>query len=153
MILISWLAQFTTFNSVTVFKSGALVSGRHMPGFLKLFLCRHLCFPAPKAMITNGVIWHDIKPIWLVIQALQVYMAAIVNVVSRCGLTIEVCCRDQPNNSKLVLCKPWIHFYNHLIQLYLSNKMEHFSFKGGCGVHGFTHIKVFNRRAAGLGCR
>ena len=29
----------------------------------------------------------------------------------------------------------------HLKQLYLSNKMEHFSYKGGCGVCVLRHLK------------
>ena len=31
---------------------------------------------------------------------------------------------NQPNKSKLVLCKPLIHCNSHLKQLWLSNKME-----------------------------
>ena len=44
-------------------------------------------------------------PVCLVEQVLQPYIAAIVSIVSRCGLWIEVCYRNQPN-SKLVLYKP-----------------------------------------------
>ena len=33
---------------------------------------------------------------------------------------------------------------NHLKQLYISSKSEHFSYKGGCGV---MHIMVFKIRA------
>ena len=33
-------------------------------------------------------------------------MVTIVGIVSRRGLIIEVCHRNQPNKSKLVLCKP-----------------------------------------------
>ena len=32
------------------------------------------------------------------------------------------------------------HFNSYLKQLYISNKMEHFSYKSGCGM---THIEVF----------
>ena len=32
--------------------------------------------------------------------------------------------------------------------MYVSNKMECFTYKGGCGMHGHTHIKVFERRVA-----
>ena len=39
--------------------------------------------------------------------------------------------------------------YSHYFLLFIiSNKMEHFSYKGGCDVHGHTHIKLFERRAA-----
>ena len=63
-------------------------------------------------------------------------MAAIVGIVNRCCLTIEArcTCRSQPNKSKLALYKPLLHFYSHLKQLYISNKTERFSYKGGCGV-------------------
>ena len=66
-------------------------------------------------------------------------MAAIVNIVNRCGLGIEVCCRNQ-------LCiSRFFHFNSYLKQLYISNKIECFSNKNGCGV---THIEVFKRRAS-----
>ena len=58
-------------------------------------------------------------------------MAAIVGIVSRHGITIEVCCRNQPNKRKLALYKPLFHFYSHLKQLYMSNKTERFSYKVG----------------------
>ena len=63
-------------------------------------------------------------------------MAAIVS------LTIKVHCRSQPNESKLALYKPLFHFYSHLKQLYISNKMECFSYKGGCDVLGRTRIEA-----------
>ena len=77
-------------------------------------------------------------------------MAAIVGIVSRRGLRIEVCCRNQPNKSKLVLHKPLLRLCSHIEQPYISNKTKHFSYKGGCGVHGHTHIEALKRRA-GLG--
>ena len=43
--------------------------------------------------------------------------------------------------------KPLICFKGHLKQTYISNKMEHFSFKGHSGVHGCIHIKEFKSRA------
>ena len=70
-------------------------------------------------------------------------MAAIVDVVSRCGLVIEACHRKQSNNSKRTLYKPLLHFYNHLKQLYISNKTWHFSYKGGCDLHGCACIQMF----------
>ena len=67
-------------------------------------------------------------------------MAAIVSIISRHSLTIEVRHRKHPNKSKLALYKPLLHYYNHLKQLYISKKMEHFSYKGGCGIHRHMHI-------------
>ena len=79
-------------------------------------------------------------------------MAAIVSIVSRRDLRNEMCCRNQPNKSKLALYKPLLDFYSHLKQLYMSNKTERFSYKDGCGMRGHTHIEVIKRRA-GLGYR
>ena len=79
-------------------------------------------------------------------------MAAIVSIDSRHGLRIEALHRNQPNKSKLALYKPLLYFYSHLKQLYISNKKEHFSYKGGCGVLVCTHIEAFKRKV-GLGCR
>ena len=47
--------------------------------------------------------WHDMNPIWLVKQVLQLYMAAVVSIVSRCEFIIEIHCT---NKSKLVLYMP-----------------------------------------------
>ena len=68
--------------------------------------------------------------------------------VSRRGLIIEACHRNQPNKSKLALYKPLLHFYSHLKQLYISNKKERFSCKGVCGVCGCTCIKVLKSELA-----
>ena len=77
-------------------------------------------------------------------------MAAIVGIISKHGLRIEACRRNQSNKSKLALYKPLLCLYSHLKQPYISNKMKRFSYKGGCGVHGHTRIEAFKRRA-GLG--
>ena len=58
-------------------------------------------------------------------------MAALVGIVSRRGLRIKLCHRNQPNKSKLALCKPLLYFYSHLKQLYISNKIVCFSYEGG----------------------
>ena len=71
------------------------------------------------------------------------YMVAIFSILSRHDFEIKVCHRNQLNKSKLALYKPLLHFYSHLIQLYISNKMECFSYKGGCGMHRHTCIKAF----------
>ena len=64
----------------------------------------------------------------------------------RCGLSIDVYHRIQPNKSKLALYMVLISFKT----IYISNKTDHFSYKGGCVVDGHTHISAFKRRA-GLG--
>ena len=74
-------------------------------------------------------------------------MAAIVGIVSRRGLRIKARHRNQPNKSKLVLYKPLLRLCSHLKQPYVNNKMKRFSYKGGCGVRGRTHIEAFKRRA------
>ena len=72
-------------------------------------------------------------------------MAAVVGIISRHGLTIETCCKNQPNKNKLVLYKPLLSLQQ---QVYISNKIEWFSYTGGCSVCGHcTHIEVFKRRA------
>ena len=73
-------------------------------------------------------------------------MAAIVSIVSRQGLRIEVCHTNQPNNSKPALYNPWLSYNSHLKQLCISNKMECISYKGGYGIHKHTYIEVFKRR-------
>ena len=84
----------------------------------------------------------------IVILFLQVKTCAfdvvIVSIDCRHGLRIEAHHRKQPNKSKLALYT--IHYFtlSHLIQLYISNKTECFSYKGGYGV---MHIEAFKRRA------
>ena len=79
-------------------------------------------------------------------------MTATIGIVIRRGLTFESSHRNQPNRSKLALYKLLLYFYSKLKQLYISTKTEHFIYKGGCGIHGHTHIETFKRRA-GLGHR
>ena len=52
------------------------------------------------------------------------YMAAVIGIASRCGLTIEAHHRNQLNKSKLSLYKLLHHFNSHLKQLYISDKTE-----------------------------
>ena len=63
-------------------------------------------------------------------------MAALVSIISRHGLEIEAHCRNQPYKSKLALYKLLLLVLQLLEQVYKSNKMEKFSYKGGCGVLG-----------------
>ena len=65
-------------------------------------------------------------------------MSALVGIISRCGLRIEVCHRNQPNKSRLAV--PFSLSY--LKQLYISNKLECFSYKSG---YGLTCIEAFKR--------
>ena len=58
-------------------------------------------------------------------------MTTVVSIVSRHGLRIEAHHRNQHNKTKLALYKP---LYCHLKQLYISNKTEHFNYKGGCDI-------------------
>ena len=74
-------------------------------------------------------------------------MAAIVNIVSRRGLRIGECRRNQPNKSKLAQYKPLLCLYSHLKQPYISNKTKRFSYKGGRGVCERARIEAFQRRA------
>ena len=46
-------------------------------------------------------------------------MAAIVDIVNRCGLRNEVRHRNRSNKSTLALYKLLLHFYSHLKQLYM----------------------------------
>ena len=55
--------------------------------------------------------------------------------------------RNKPNNSKLAVYKPLLYCNSHLKQLYVGNKMERFSYKGGCSIRGHTHIEVFKSKA------
>ena len=58
-------------------------------------------------------------------------MAGVVGIISRCGLSIEACQRNQLNKSKLALYKLSIHFNSHLKWLCMSNKTERCNYKGG----------------------
>ena len=54
----------------------APAAGRHVPGFLKLFLCGRLyvcvfvCL-SPRLLITSGMMWRDVDSTRLVKQVLQ----------------------------------------------------------------------------------
>ena len=135
-----------------------LTTGQHVPGFWKLIypwsvcVCMCVCMcvsvcPPLRLVITSGVMWHDMDPYYWLNKFYSICMAAILSIVTRHGLRIEVHHRNQPNKSKLALYKPLLHFYSHLKQLYISNKMERFSYKGGCGVLGCICIKAFRRKA------
>ena len=65
-------------------------------------VCVSVCLP-PRLVITSGVIWTSYD--WLS-KFYSFYIAAVVSIVSRCGIAIEAHHRNQPNKSRLVLCKP-----------------------------------------------
>ena len=46
-----------------------------------------VCVPS-RLLITSGVMWHDMDPIRLVKQVLQMYMATVVVIGNGCGLGI-----------------------------------------------------------------
>ena len=60
-------------------------------------------------------------------------MVLIVGIVSGRDISIHTRCGNLHSKSKLVLYKPLLHCNSHLKQLQLSNKVEGFSYKGGCG--------------------
>ena len=95
----------------------------------------------PLRLLISGMIW---TPYDRVNKFYSFYMAAIVDIVSR-G-TIEAHHGNQPNKSKLALCTLRTHFNRHLKQLYTNNKMECFSYKGGCSICGCTCIKMLKRK-------
>ena len=99
-----------------------------------MYVC--LSVSAPRLVIVSGVIWTPYD--WLN-KFYCFCIAAVIGIVSRHGLTIEAHCRNQHNKSRLALFKPLLHFYS---QLYISKKMEYFSYKGGCGIGGHTSIET-----------
>ena len=68
-------------------------------------------------------------------------MPAVLSIVSRHGVIIEACCRNQLNHSKLALCKSLLYFFNHLKQLYIYHKTEHFSCKVGVAYLGLHVLR------------
>ena len=69
----------------------------------------------------------------------------MVSIISRCGLIIEAHHRNQPNKNKLGVYNPVVSFESYLKQLYISNKTECCSYKGGCGICGHPHIKALKK--------
>ena len=56
--------------------------------------------------ITNDTIGMKLSLYDSVNKFYRLYMVAIVSILSKHGLTIEVCCCNQPNKNKLAVCKP-----------------------------------------------
>ena len=107
-------------------------------------VCVCVC-PPPRLVITSGVIWCDMDPYDWLNKHYSFCTAAIVDIVSSCGLRIGARRTNQPNKSKLALYKPLLCLNSHLKQPYISNKTKRFSYKGGHG--GRARIEAFQRRA------
>ena len=69
-------------------------------------------------------------------------MIALVSIISRHGLNIDLYCKNQASNGKLALYEPSIHFNCCLKQLYISNRMEeHYSvIMNGVVCIGIIHV-------------
>ena len=65
-------------------------------------------------------------------------MATVVGITSRRGITIDSCCTNQPNKSKLAFYKPLLYFNSQLLS---NDKMGRFNCKGECGIHVSRHLK------------
>ena len=71
-------------------------------------------------------------------------MAAIVSIIGRCILSIEVCHRNQHNKSKLSLYKLFLSLSNYLKQLKLVKRWSDSVIKVGVacvGIHILGHLK------------
>ena len=78
------------------------------PGFLNLILCGCLCVCLPLSiLITSDVIC--IPYDWLN-KFYSCYVAAVVSIISRRGLSTDAHHKNQPNKCKLALYKLSIHF-------------------------------------------
>ena len=67
-------------------------------------------------------------------------MAAIVDIASSHGLSIDASCTNQLNKGKIALHKLLIHIYSHLKQSYIHNKMIHL--RVGVVCMGVVHISM-----------
>ena len=63
-----------------------------------------MCPPLRLLLITSGMIGMKLKPYDWLNKFYRFYMVAIVNMVSRHGLTIKAHYRNQLNKSKLAVC-------------------------------------------------
>ena len=125
-----------------------LTAGWCMPDFLKLLcvgsqyacLCVRVCLPL-RQLITISVMWCGMD------KLNSFYMAAVISIISRCGLRNKAHHRNQPIKSKLVLNKPLLQLQDSSKQLYINNKMECLGYKSGCDVCMGMYIDRFKRRA------
>ena len=57
-------------------------------------------------------------------------------------LRIEGHCRNQPYRTMLVLYKPLLSLEESFKELCIHNKMKHFGYESGCGIHDVArHLK------------
>ena len=78
-------------------------------------------------------------------------MAAVVVINDGRGFRVEAHRINQPSKSISYRCiSYYCHFNIPFKQLYTSNKTKHFSYRGGCSMHGSRCIEGFKRRP-GLG--
>ena len=58
-----------------------------------VFVCVCLCVCPPLRLLitSSGVMWHDMDPIQLVKQVLQLYMATVIIIINERGLEIGNC--------------------------------------------------------------
>ena len=83
-----------------------------------------VCVSTPKATYQYLLAWRGV--IWTVYDLLNnfysfyvhTYMAAVISIFSRCGLSTDACHKNQPNKSKLSLYKQLLST-NNLKQLYI----------------------------------
>ena len=61
-------------------------------------------YPPPRLLITSDVIGMKLSLYDWLNKFSRFCIVAIDSIISRCGLTIEVCHINQPNKSKLALC-------------------------------------------------
>ena len=68
-------------------------------------------------------------------------MTAVAGIVSRRGFIIK--CIIETNLERLSwhCLNHYFQFNSPLKQLYINNKMEYFSYKGGCGISILRHLK------------
>ena len=69
-------------------------------------VCVHVCMclcTCPRQLITSGVMWPNMDPDNWLNKFYSFYMVAVVGIISRCDLSIEAHCKNQPIKYKPVL--------------------------------------------------
>ena len=89
---------------------------------VSLCLCTSVCLPL-RLFITSGMM---LSPYDWLNNSITFYMAAVVDIISRCGLSIDARHGNQSIKCKLPLYEPSIHFNGSLSSC---NMTEHVSYK------------------------
>ena len=122
---------------------------RHALGFLRLFLSGKLAYifvcmcvsPPLRLLRIGGIMWHDMDLYDWLNKFYSCYMAAAVGIVSTHDLLMFVI---EANLIRLIqhcTCH-YFYFNSQLKQLYISNKTEHFGYKGDWHtVYVLRHLK------------